>query len=114
MARSLVAALGSAALFLSSGCGGNVVVDHGGAGASGQGGSGPGGGSSGNVCEQAEKFIEKCASESTASGTPPTTCSGAVECQSECLVHSTCGALDGSDHAAAATLAQCFAACSGV
>jgi hypothetical protein len=102
-------ALGWVAL-AASGCGGNVVVDHGGAGGSGQGGGNVGGG---NVCAQAEKFVEKCASESTASGPPMMPCTGAVECESGCLVHSTCGALDGSDPTAAAALAQCFAACAG-
>ncbi len=113
MERRLLVALGWVALAASA-CGGNVVVDHGGAGASGQGGGvGPGGGSSGNVCEQAQKFIEKCASESTASGPPPTSCTGATACTSQCLLNSSCSALDGSDKQAGMALGSCLQACTG-
>jgi hypothetical protein len=96
-----------------SGCGGNVVVDHGGAGASGQGGNGAGGGSGGNVCQQAAKFVEKCSTISTGTGPPTQDCTGAVECTANCIVHSSCGALDGTDQAAALQLGSCLAACTG-
>lgn len=113
MERRLAGALGALALAVSA-CGGNVVVDNGGAGASGQGGgAGPGGGSSGNVCQQAAKFIEKCSSESTASGPPTMLRTGVTACTSQCLVNSTCGALDGTDTQAAATLEACFMTCAG-
>jgi hypothetical protein len=94
-----------------SGCGGNVVVDHGGAGGSGQGGAG--GGSSGNVCVQAQKFIAKCASASVTTGSGTVDCTGALECQAQCVLHATCGAFDGMDPAASMALASCLTACSG-
>lgn len=97
-------ALGLVALAV-SGCGGNVVVDQGGAGASGQGGS-----TGGGACKQAQDFINKCGGQMMI---PQTGCTGAVECQAECVVNTTCGALDGTDPQAAAALGTCLVNCAG-
>jgi hypothetical protein len=100
-------------LLVVSACGGNVVVDHGGAGGAGAGGSGSGNGSQGggDVCEKAVRFVEKCANAATGGGAPTGACTGAVECQSNCINATTCGALTGSDPASAAQFDSCLMAC---
>jgi hypothetical protein len=65
-----------------------------------------------NTCDLAVDRIEKCAkSQSSGSGTGMTDCTGVVECQAECILAASCGALTGKNSEDAKFFADCVQNC---
>ncbi|HVY46833.1 MAG TPA: hypothetical protein VHB21_13190 [Minicystis sp.] len=72
-------------------------------------------GCGGNACDKAVSHEEDCAMTSTTSGaTTGSTqgdCSGAVECEANCVNAASCDALTGKDTKGAAALLKCVTNC---